>query len=85
LDLRNLPSDVARPVWPVATHTGQLTARRLVVTFVPTAFRALRAQLPAWGLHLFVGVLNHRVHRIRQVRLVIGPAFGDDLVSVVMR
>jgi hypothetical protein len=29
-------SDVARPVWPVATHKGELTARHLVITFVPT-------------------------------------------------
>src|SRR5271163_2225434 len=29
-------SDVAHPVWPVATQNGQLTARRLVITFVPT-------------------------------------------------
>jgi hypothetical protein len=29
-------SDVARPAWPVATHKGKLTARRLVITFVPT-------------------------------------------------
>jgi hypothetical protein len=35
LDLRNFTSDVARPVWPVATHRGVLTARRLVITFVP--------------------------------------------------
>jgi hypothetical protein len=28
-------SDVARPVWPVATDKSQLTARRLVITFVP--------------------------------------------------
>jgi hypothetical protein len=26
--------DVARPVWSVATHKGELTARRLVITFV---------------------------------------------------
>jgi hypothetical protein len=24
------------PVWPMATHQGELTARRLVITFVPT-------------------------------------------------
>ena len=29
-------SDVPCPVWPVATHQGELTARRLVITFVPT-------------------------------------------------
>jgi hypothetical protein len=29
-------SDIARPVWPVATLAGELTARRLVITFVPT-------------------------------------------------
>jgi hypothetical protein len=40
-----LPADsshdehVARPVWPVATHKGKLTARRLVITFVPTTSR----------------------------------------------
>jgi hypothetical protein len=27
---------VARPAWPAATHKGKLTARRLVITFVPT-------------------------------------------------
>jgi hypothetical protein len=27
---------IAHPVWPVATHQGELTARRLVITFVPT-------------------------------------------------
>jgi hypothetical protein len=32
---------VARPVWPMATHKGQLTARRLVITFVPTTGRTL--------------------------------------------
>jgi hypothetical protein len=32
---------VARHVWPVATHQGELTARRLVITFVPTASRKL--------------------------------------------
>ena len=30
-------SHVARPVWPVATRKSKLTARRLVITFVPTA------------------------------------------------
>src|ERR1700739_99096 len=34
-------SDVAHPVWPVATQRGKLTARRLVITFVPTAGREL--------------------------------------------
>src|SRR3984957_7646211 len=34
-------SDVAHPVWPVATHKGKLTARRLVITFVPTTGRKL--------------------------------------------
>ena len=29
-------SDIAHLVWPVATHKGELTARRLVITFVPT-------------------------------------------------
>jgi hypothetical protein len=29
-------SDVARSVWPTATHKGKLTGRRLVITFVPT-------------------------------------------------
>jgi hypothetical protein len=28
-------SDVARPVWSVTTHQGELTARRLAITFVP--------------------------------------------------
>jgi hypothetical protein len=32
---------VARPVWPAATHSGTLTARRLVITFVPTTGRKL--------------------------------------------
>jgi len=32
---------VARPVWPVATRTSKLTARRLVITFVPTPSRKL--------------------------------------------
>ena len=32
----NSRQHVARPVWPVATHRGVLTARRLVITFVPT-------------------------------------------------
>jgi hypothetical protein len=37
-----LPADsshdehVAGPVWPAATHKGKPTARRLVITFVPT-------------------------------------------------
>jgi hypothetical protein len=30
-------------VWPVATHKGKLTARRLVITFVPTAFRVAKS------------------------------------------
>jgi len=29
-------SDIARPVWPVAMHQGELTAGRLVITVVPT-------------------------------------------------
>jgi hypothetical protein len=33
---RGVGSAIARPVWPVATHKGELTARRLVITFVPT-------------------------------------------------
>jgi integrase len=32
-------SDIAHLVWPVATHKGELTGRRLVITFVPTARR----------------------------------------------
>jgi hypothetical protein len=32
---------VARPVWLVATHRGVLTARGLVITFVPTTGRKL--------------------------------------------
>jgi hypothetical protein len=32
---------VARPVWPMATHQGKLTARRLVITFVATTGRKL--------------------------------------------
>jgi hypothetical protein len=31
-----IASDVAHPVWLVATHSGELTARRLVITSVPT-------------------------------------------------
>jgi hypothetical protein len=30
-------------VWPVATHKGKLTARRLVITFVPKAFRVAKS------------------------------------------
>ena len=41
VDLRNFTSDVARPVWPVATRNSNLTARRLVITFVPTTGRKL--------------------------------------------
>jgi hypothetical protein len=32
-------SDVARRVWPVATHQGELTARRLVITQFDSAGR----------------------------------------------
>jgi len=39
---------VARPVWPVTTHQGELTARRLVITFVPTTGRKLGG-LPSGG------------------------------------
>ena len=35
-------SDVAHLVWPVATHKGELTGRRLVITFVPTTSRKLQ-------------------------------------------
>jgi Adenylate and Guanylate cyclase catalytic domain len=34
-------SDVPCPVWPVTTDQGKLTARRLVITFVPTTGRKL--------------------------------------------
>ena len=44
-------SDVPCPAWPVATHQGELTARRLVITFVPTTGRKLAAWLSAaWPL-----------------------------------
>src|ERR1700757_4659308 len=33
--------DVAHLVWPLATHYGELTGRRLVITFVPTRIRKL--------------------------------------------
>jgi Domain of unknown function (DUF1508) len=36
-------SDVARPVWSVTTHQGKLTARRLVITFVPMRRDGVRA------------------------------------------
>jgi hypothetical protein len=32
-------SYVAHPAWPLATHNSKLTARRLVITFVPTTRR----------------------------------------------
>src|SRR5271155_1680699 len=34
--VRNHRQHVARPVWPVATRISKLTARRLVIAFVPT-------------------------------------------------
>jgi hypothetical protein len=47
-------SDVACPVWPVATLEGELTARRLVITFVPMRRDGVRAvatcRLPYLGV-----------------------------------
>ena len=47
-------SDVAHPVWPMATHKGELTATRLVITFVPTtgmrsAGGVRRFRCPRWS------------------------------------
>src|ERR1700730_8855787 len=35
---------VARRVWPVAAHQGELTAKCLVITFVPTTSRKLECR-----------------------------------------
>jgi hypothetical protein len=44
-------SDIARPALPMATHRGKLTARRLVITFVPTTGRKLSSRLAAYFDH----------------------------------
>jgi hypothetical protein len=45
LNLRNFTSDVARPVWPVATGNSKLAARRAGVPEITTAITHLREVL----------------------------------------
>src|SRR6516164_11248872 len=44
-------SDVPCSFWPMATHMGELTGRRLVITFVPTTplDDSATAPLTAWA------------------------------------
>jgi hypothetical protein len=47
-------SDVACPVWPLATRNSKLTARRLVITFVPTTSRKLECREGAIVRHIIL-------------------------------
>src|SRR5271155_4342036 len=47
-------SDVACPVWPLATRISKLIARRLVITFVPTTSRKLECREGAIVRHIIL-------------------------------
>ena len=57
-------SDVARPVWPGATHKGQLTGRRLVITFVPTTSWRLKDSRRAGAVTKSPSESSHRTRSI---------------------
>jgi hypothetical protein len=57
-------SDVACPVWPVATQQDKLTARRLVITFVPTTGWKLEDSRRAGAVTQVPSESSHRTRSI---------------------
>ena len=55
---------VARPVWPMATHKDKLTARRLVITFVPTTGWKLEDSRRAGAVTQVPSESSHRTRSI---------------------
>jgi hypothetical protein len=67
-------SNAARPVWPMATNKGELTGRRLVITFVPTTGWKLEDSRRAGAV---AQVPSESSHRTRSIAAITAGSSGS--------